>query len=441
MLTKKILKLALNVKQTAIDGLDIFEDGSFVVDVHPTKGAQCRCGICGRKATRYDQGTQRRLWRAGDFNFNKVFLRSNTYRVQCPEHGVVTMHVPWAAHKSRFTYDFEQTVAWLSLHCSKTVVSAFMRINWRTVGEIIGRIKERLDPDPTVRFNGLANIGVDETSYKKGHKYITVVVNHDTGKVIWVHDGHGKSIFSKFFEQLTQEQRASIRLVSGDGARWIQECIDKYCPEATRCVDPFHVVSWASDALDDVRRQAWNDARKASAADPKPKRGRPSKGSSPKPRKASTIKNMRFALWKAADKLTSNQQAQIELLAKSDNRLYRAYLLKEELRMVFQQDTVDEAMDLLDHWIKWAQHCRIKVFVDLQRKIRRHYDAIRAALEHKLSNARLEAVNNKVKLTVRMAYGFRNIENLIAMVMLRCSDIEVMLPWNQRAWPFRSPSP
>lgn len=431
MLTKKLLKLLLNVKQTAIDGCDILPDNSFVIDVHPTKGAQCRCGICGRKAKRYDQGSDQRLWRSGDFNFNKVFLRCSTYRVTCPEHGVVTMQVPWAAHKSRFTYDFEQTVAWISLHCSKTVVSTFMRINWRTVGEILGRIKDRLDPDPTDRFNGLINIGVDETSYKKGHKYITIVVNHDTGKVIWIHDGHGKSVFSKFFEQLTEEQRASIRLVSGDGAKWIQECIDKYCPNAARCVDPFHVVSWGSDALDDVRREAWNDARKAAAkTNTKTKRGRPPKGSKPKDKTAYTIKNMRFALWKSPENLTISQHSQIELLAKSDNRLYRAYLLKEELRMVFHQGTVEAALRLLDHWIKWAQHCRIKVFVELQRKIRRHYDAIRGALAHNLSNARLEAVNNKVKLTVRMAYGFRNIDNLIAMVMLRCSDIKVMLPWN-----------
>ncbi len=432
MLNKKILKRLLNVKQTAIDGFDILPDKSIVIDVHPTKGAQCRCGICGRKARRYDPGTEKRLWRSGDFNFNIVHLRYDTYRVLCPEHGVVTMQVPWASHKSRFTYDFEQTVTWLSLHCSKSVVSQFMRINWRTVGDIAGRIKDRLDPDPKARFNGLVNIGVDETSYKKGHKYITVVVNHDTGKLIWVHDGHGKTVFSGFFEQLTEEQRASIKLVSGDGAGWIQECIDTYCPNASRCVDPFHVTSWASDAMDEIRREAWNDARKKATSNTvRTRRGRPPKGSRPKDTTAAEIKNMRFALWKAPENLTVNQQTRIEMLAKSDNRLYRAYRLKEELRLVFHQDSVDDAMSLLDHWIRWAQRCRIKVFVQLQQKIRRHYEAIRAAVEHKLSNARLEAINNKVKLTVRMAYGFRNIDNLIAMVMLRCSDITVMLPWSR----------
>ena len=116
------------------------------------------------------------------------------------------------------------------------------------------------------------------------------------------------------------------------------------------------------------------------------------------------------------------------LIAKKDKRLNRAYLLKEELRLVFKQDA-KAGKAQLDHFIKWAQHCRIPEFVELQRKIRRHYDAIVATLEHGLSNAMIEAVNNKIKLTIRMAYGFRNIDNMMDMIMLRCSNIDVKLYW------------
>ena len=131
--------------------------------------------------------------------------------------------------------------------------------------------------------------------------------------------------------------------------------------------------------------------------------------------------------------LTKKQQAQLEFIAKADKRLYRAYLLKEKLRLVFQCENVAIAKEELDGWIKWAQHCRIKVFVELQRKIRRHYDAILATMEHHLSNAVLEATNRKIKLSVYMAYGFRNIDNMIDMIMLRCSDIDVRLPWDYEA--------
>ena len=188
MLTKKILKDVLNVKHTAIDDMKILPDGSFAIMVHPTKGEQCRCGICGRKSTYYDKGRGSRSWRTCDWNTNKMFIIADEPRVDCPEHGVVTAAVPWARHRSRFTKEFEELAAWLALNCSKTAVASLLRVSWNTIGPIISRMKKELDPDPSKRFAGLVNIGVDETSYKKGHKYITVIINHDTGKVIWAHE-------------------------------------------------------------------------------------------------------------------------------------------------------------------------------------------------------------------------------------------------------------
>lgn len=428
MLTKKILKLILNVKHTAIDGFDFLPDGSIVIKVHPTKGEQCRCGKCGKKSPYYDEGRGFRSWRALDWNTHKVHIYANEPRVKCVKHGVVTAAVPWARHNSRFTREFEQMVAWLTMNCSKTTVAGLMRVSWKTIGPIISRIKKELDPDPAKRFDGLVSIGVDETSYKKGHKYITVIVNHDTGKVIWAHEGHGKKVFSKFFQILTEEQRASIKLVSGDGAKWIAETLKEFCPDAQRCIDPFHVVTWATEALDEVRRDVWREAHKKAKAEPKRSVGRPPKDAPPKDTTARDLRGARFTLGKAPEHLTKSQEAQLEFIAKSDPRLYRAYLLKEALRLIFRMDEAEGRREL-NAWIKWAQHCRIKVFVELQRKIRRHYDAIMATLKYHLSNARIEALNNKIALSIRMAYGFRNMENLLDMVMLRCSDIKVLLPY------------
>ena len=111
-----------------------------------------------------------------------------------------------------------------------------------------------------VYLTNLVNIGIDETSYKKGHKYITVIVNHDTNTVVWASEGHGKSVLQKFYRQLTKEQLASIKVVTGDGAKWITECVNNYTPDCARCVDSFHVVEWAMAALDEVRRDVWHDA-------------------------------------------------------------------------------------------------------------------------------------------------------------------------------------
>lgn len=430
MLNKKILKFLLNVKHTVIDDVKIFDDDSIVFYVHPTKGKQCRCGICGRKAPYYDAGRGMRLWRTMDIGLHRAEICADSYRVNCPEHGVVTAYVPWARHESRHTHDFEHTVAWLAMNCSKVAVSQFMRISWNTVGPMIGRVRSELDINPESRFDNLEKIGIDETSYRKGHKYMTVVVNHDTGRVVWVAPGHGKEVLTKFFELLTEEQRAAIKIVSADGAKWIASCVEEFCPNAVRCIDPFHVVEWVNGVLSQVRIDSWNDAKKNAAPAPKRKPGRPAKGTPPKDNAASGIKGSKYALGKNPEHLTSSQQAKLELIAKTDKRLWRAYQLKEELRTVFKLDK-ESGRKQLDHWIKWAQHCRIPGFVELQRKIRRHYDAILATLESGISNARIEAVNNKIKLSIRMAFGFRNLDNMIDMIMLRCSDLTVPLPW---AW-------
>lgn len=394
MLNKKVLNFLLNVKHTVVDDVKIFDDDSIVFYVHPTKGEQCRCGICGRKAPYYDAGRGFRLWRATDIGLRKAEICAESYRVNCPEHGVVTAAVPWARHNSRYTLGFEHTIAWLALNCSKAAVSQFMRISWNSVGPVISRVRA------------------------------------DLGRVVWVAPGHGRETLAKFFELLSEEQRAAIRLVSADGAKWIASCVEEFCPNAVRCIDPFHVVEWANQALSQVRIGSWHDARKNAVPEPRRRPGRPPKGTPPKDNAASEIKHSKYALGKNPENLTASQQAKLELIAKTDNRLWRAYKLKEELRIVFRLDE-DAGRKQLDHWIKWAQHCRIPVFVELQRKIRRHYEAIMATLENGLSNARIEAINNKIKLSIRMAYGFRNIGNMIDMIMLRCSELTVPLPW---AW-------
>jgi len=134
---------------------------------------------------------------------------------------------------------------------------------------------------------------------------------------------------------------------------------------------------------------------------------------------------------KNPENLTVNQQATLELIVKSDKRLYRAYLLKEKLRLVFRHSH-EEAVIELDDWMKWAQRCRIKEFVELRKKIKRHKSAILASIKHGLTNARIEAVNNKIKVTIRMGYGFRNIDNLIALVRLKCSGNVFVLPGRKK---------
>jgi transposase len=117
----------------------------------------------------------------------------------------------------------------------------------------------------------------------------------------------------------------------------------------------------------------------------------------------------------------------MEMIIKSDKKLYRAYLLKEKLRLVFSH-TYGDAVIELDEWMSWAQRCRIKEFVELRKKVKRHKTAILASIKYGLTNARIEAINNKIKVTIRMGYGFRNIDNLIALVRIKCAGSTFNLP-------------
>ena len=250
-----VIKKLLNVKGIVVEGMGFEDDGcgeSMVVGVRLTAKQAGRCGICGKKSRGYDAGTKARRWRSLDLGILRAYIESDLPRVRCAKHGVVAARVPFARHGSWFTRDFEDQAAWLMLHATRSCVSALMRIAWETTGAIAKRVYDDAKAASPNPLDGLVRIGIDETSYKKGHKYMTVVVNHDTGALVWAAKGHGKKVLDSFFRAMTDEQRKSVMFATADGAGWIAECVERWCPNAERCIDPFHVVQWATEALDEL---------------------------------------------------------------------------------------------------------------------------------------------------------------------------------------------
>ena len=437
-----LFRKLLGVKHTVVEGHDMRRDGDGVmrlrIRVRPDAWHRDDCPHCGMRCPGYDTPSGRpRVWRGLDWGGVLVEVESTTHRVRCPEHGVVTAAVPWAYPGSGFTRQFDLTAAWLAERLPRSAVAAYMRIDWQTVGSCVSRALRDLEPERARRLDGLVNIGIDETSCRRGHKYITVVVNHDTNEVVWVADGHGRSVLERFYKELTDGQRAGIRVVTGDGARWITDCVNEFTPGCERCVDPFHVVEWAMDALDEVRRDSWRDAygKAARLAAEHPRaRGRPARGDKEAAAvreargRAREIKDSRYALGKAPERLTERQRSRLELIAANDPRLYRAYRLKETLRLLLKSTDPVQAADDLGHWLWRASHSRIPAFHELYEKVKRHREHILNTIRLGLSNARIEATNNKIKLIIRKAYGFRNIRNMMDMVYLVCSNITIPLP-------------
>ena len=392
--------------------------GGIVAHVRPTARQRLRCGRCLRHCPRYDRGSGRRRWRHLDAGRLMVWIEAEAPRVSCRDCGVTTCHIPWARAGAGHTVDFDHQVAWLATHSSKTTVATLIRVAWRTVGAIVTRVWN--DIDATVdRFAGIRRIGIDEISYKKGHKYLTVVVDHDTGRLLWAGVGRDTETVDEFFETLGPERAARITHVSADAAPWIARSVTAHCPHAVRCADPFHIVAWAVDAMDQVRRDAWNTA--AGRRRGVRSTGRGAKG------QARQLKNTRWALWKNPEDLTARQHAQLAWIVRTDPTLWRAYLLKEGLRHVFKvKGTAGKAA--LDRWLSWAARCRIPYFLDLARKIRRHRAEIDNTLDHGLSNALIESMNTKIRQIARTAYGFANPDALIALALLAHAGHRPHLP-------------
>jgi transposase len=418
---KSVWERACGLTETVVEGVEF--DGSadaIVVSVRPVARVRGRCGQCRRRSPRYDAGEGRRRWRALDLGTTRVFLEARAPRVRCREHGVIVAAVPWARHRAGHTRDFDDLAAWLAVRTSKSAVMELLRVAWRTVGSIVTRVNA--DIDATVdRLEGLRRIGIDEISYQRGHRYLIVVVDHDRGHLVWAGPGRNDAALNVFFDELGPERSALLTHVSADMADWIARVVARRAPNATRSADPFHVVAWAIDALDIERRRAWNEAKGRRSTREVGRRHPRATGD------AKHIAQSRYALWKNPGDLTGRQRHQLDWIAKTTPRLWRAYLLKEGLRYVFAVKG-EQGKIALDRWIEWARRSRIPAFVHLQRRIATHRHAIDAALNSGLSQGLVESTNTKIRLLTRIAFGFHGYQPLVALAMLALGAQPPRLP-------------
>lgn len=331
----------------------------------------------------------------------KTYLQATTTRVNCAAHGVVVGHVPWARPGAKHTWLFEDTCAWLTAHAAMSVVAMFLQVAWRTIAAILTRVVAD-GRDTNDLLAGLTRIGIDEIAYRKGHRYLTCVVDHTTGRLVWAAEGRNQDTLGRFFDELGADRSAELTHVSCDGAEWIHAVVREKAPMAVICLDPFHVVAWAMKALDKVRVRTMT---------------------------AAGVKD-RHAMWavrKNPADLTGEQRTSLATITGTNATLYRAYLLKEQLREVFRVKGT-EGRQLLAGWLSWASHSRIPEFVALARTIRRYRNLIWSTLDQGLSNALSEATNTHLRALTKRAYGFHSPDALIAMALLTRGGLCPPLP-------------
>jgi transposase len=314
--------------------------------------------------------------------------------------------VPWAALGSRFTFDFEEMVAYLAQKMDRAAVAKLLGIEWRTVGAIIERVvAERLDPS---RFDELTIIGVDELSFRRNHNYVTVVVDHVRKRVVWIGEGKSAETLGKFFDELGPERTAKLTHITLDMSAAFISAIDKRAPGVEKVFDRFHVQRLASDAVDQVRRAEV--------------RGATTNG------EAKTLKKTRWTLLKSGWNLEPKDERKLAEIQATNRRLYRAYLLKEMLGHILDYRQRGRAERHIDGWLSWAARSKLTPFVKLAGTIKKFKSGILAYVKTRLTNGLTEGLNNKTRLITRRAYGFHSAHALGAMIHLCCGGIRLDPP-------------
>ena len=507
---------SMHIEKTEIDTCsvhaygEVHEQKRILIHARPFIRDQERCPICGQKCVKdgFKQEDES-WWRAPNLNGIPVYILYRPQRILCSKHGARNEFIPWADGTSRFTAAFNDEVAWLVCQMSKTAICELEGINWRTVGNCVKASHPRLEPDISARLHDdVRRICVDETAYRTGYKYITVVYDMDKNRVIWIHENHGYDVFSEFCKLLTDEERSKIEIVAGDGASWIDSCCKEFFPNATRCIDFFHVAQWINKALDDVRistaakaKREYNrlkevylkaEADTAAAVEEAlqkyqnaldelsamPRRGRPSNRKLEliefiteyetsiaqeiddcKPRpvgrpkkiqltpeheaslkeladRIDDFKGAKFALGHNPENCSDKQVEKLQLIENNYPDLYKAYQLKESLRLILHMKDVNQAACELSKWLEDAKDSGLKPMQELARKIEeKHRENILNAIKCQANSAKSESTNTTIKGLIKLARGFRNIENMIALIYLKCSDI--VIPLSNRPQPSR----
>jgi transposase len=363
------------------------------------------CGQTGRHLQVHDRRVKR--WRHLDLGASRCIIECELRRLRCRDCGVRLEPVPWARPGAHHTRDFEDVVAWLAQQMAFAPIARLLRVGWHTIGPIVARVvADHLDED---RLTGLVAVGVDEISYRRHHRYLTTVADHHTGAIVWCAPGRNSATLAGFFDDLGDRKR-SIRAVSIDMSGEYQRAIRQAVPDAEICFDPFHVVRLGARATDQVRRDEWN---------------RHDRSHTPAGR---WVKGTRWSLLKAPENQTVGQLATLWEVQQANRSLYRAFLLREELRLLYHLPDPELAPAHLDAWLAWASRSRLHPFVRLARTLREHRTGILAAIRLGLSNGRLEGLNSKIRLLSHRAFGFHSPDPLIALVYLCCAGITIELP-------------
>lgn len=400
--TTDLFAAALNLPAPwSISKVEFKPDSTGAMELHIElsfpKGSKFACPECEVETTVYD--TKPRTWRHLNFFQYKTYIHADLPRIKCGEHGVKTISVPWAREGSGFTLLFEGWVVELAKHLPVATIADMVSENdtrlWRFIKHYVNKARKKED------YSNVTAIGIDETS-KKGHNYVTVVVDLSQRKVIFVTDGKDATTVDRFVEDFESHKGAplNVRIVTCDMSLGFKKGIKEHFTNSSTIIDKFHVIKHANEAVDKVRKIEAKDNF--------------------------LLKNTKYLWLKNDSNLTEKQQEKKQSLQKQHLKTARAYAMRVELQDIYEQATNRTNADIrLSSLCSWMMHSRLFPMKEFAKLIRNHWNEILNYFDHRYTNAILEGINSIIQNIKRRARGFRNDEYFKTMIYLGCGKLDL----------------
>jgi transposase len=365
-------------------------------------GAAAQCPECGRECSIHDSAPER-IWRHLDTMQFTTLIRARTPRANCPEHGVKTMKVPWAAPQGRFTLLFERfAVEVLLASASVSQACALLGIGWETAQEIMRRAVERgLERR---QLEGLKHLGMDEKSFKRGQSYITLLTDLDASRVLDVVPERTSQAADQLWETLSAEQKQTVEAVAVDMWAPFLQSIARQVPEADIVHDKFHVSQYLGEAVDKVRRQEHKELM--------------AQGDE-------TLKGTRQLWLYNPQNLNPEQAEEFSALKDLHLKVARAWAAKELFSKFWEYQQEGSARRFFKDWFGWVSRSRLKPLVAVAQMLRRHLDNLLTYLKHRITNAVTEGLNSKIQSLKSAARGFRNFGNYRIRILFFCGKLNL----------------
>ena len=359
------------------------------IKVRPRRGSRPRCSGCGRRCSGYDQLPERRFEFIPVWGFT-VFLLYAMRRVQCRHGcGVVVEEVPWGIGKHTLTKAYMLFLAQWARRLSWQETATAFRTSWEKVFQAVEWVVDFGLAQRTL--DSVRAIGVDEIQYGRGHQYLTLVYQIDAGmiRLLWIGQERTVESFRKFFILIGPELAGKIEFVCSDMWKPYLKLIAEHCTNALNILDRFHVVAKMNLAIDDVRAA---EARRMAQDGYEP-----------------VLKKSRWCLLKRRENLTDPQRLRLRDLLRYNLKSVRAYLLKEDFQQFWEYDSPTWAGKFLDQWCTQVMRSRIEPMKKFARTLRGHRELLLNYFRarKRFSSGVIEGLNNKAKVTMRKAYGFR----------------------------------